>query len=90
MLRKEAVEHEGPDVPVVEEITKLVADIAEIDVEGNSADLEARQHGFEELDAVEAEDAHVIAGGHADLLHPVCQAVGALIEPGERASDRST
>ncbi len=79
-----ALVHERDHVGVVEEVAQLLLDVAEVHVHDAGAHLVDAEHRLDPLDAVGAEDAHVVARLHARGLERVGEAGRALVELAER------
>ena len=75
--RELAVEDDGLEVGVVEQVAQLLLDVAEVHVHRDGAHLVGRQRRLDPLDAVGAVDADVVAG--LDALGD--QVVGELVGP---------
>ena len=74
------LEDERDEVGVVEQVAQLLDDVAVVDVDRHRARLEAAEHRFDPLGAVERVDADVLAGQHADVAEVVRDPVRALVE----------
>ena len=81
-----ARDEEGEEVGVVEQVEKLVLDVAVVDVDGHGAGLEAPEHDLDPLGAVPRLDADMVTGADTSLDQMVGDAVGALVELGVGAT----
>ena len=81
-----AVEDEGLQVGVVEDVPEFVFDVAVVDVDPHPAQLEDRPEGFDPLDAVESVDTDAVAGADAARREFVRQPVGVFLDLGVGAA----
>ena len=70
------------DVGVVEEVVELALDVAVVDVDGDRADLDDREHRDDVLDAVLGVDRDVVARPHPLRLQVVREPVGVGLQLG--------
>ena len=77
---------DGDNVGILEEVSKLVLDIAEIDVHDASPNLVDREHRLDPFDAVRREHADVIAGSDTRGLERVREPVRAFFQLSVRHS----
>ena len=81
--RELALEHDRPEVGVVEEVAQLALDVPVVDVHRHGPDLVEGGHGLDPLHAVVGVDADVVAVADPGRLEVVGQAVHLLLEFGE-------
>ena len=76
--------HHHLEIGVVEQVRQLLVDVAEVDVDGDGAELERRQARLHVLVAVIEVTTDVVAGPDAHGRQRMREAVGASVELGER------
>ncbi len=84
-----AVEDEARQIRIVVEVAQLRGDVAVVDVDGDSPDLEAAEHGLDVLRAVRELKADPIPRTHPGRGKCVRQPVGARLEGGEGEAPRA-
>jgi hypothetical protein len=73
---------ESDEIGIGEQVGELVADVAVVDVHRNRPQLEAGQHGLDELGPVVEVEPHVVARPYPEVRQRVCQPGAALVEDG--------